>query len=286
MTRARALIYLILIMGFFSNNMIKVKAIEKPESYNMNQIKIEKYGVERIWYHYEGNKEVYSYIYDPNLNQTGYHNFTKMGIKTWYLDFDFNLTGTFLFQFYEGIPFKYLGSSVFRVYGISEEENASEVEEHTGGSWIGKPPASIFSLYIEIFNPIPNPIQFIRNRFQPEIKISIIPMDSRNFQITQNMRNIIVLIQIESEKEIKTMEKRIYLDEETIDLYFNTELKLSKGPLNFDKTEYTLKITTSDLLGSTTYNEYVILAPRNIAVLRIILIIFSLIYLIMDKMVD
>jgi len=275
------LFYLIIITLFLSRSIIKVKSDE----HHISQFKIINLGVERVWCHYEGPKDVYVYIYNPNLTQIGYISLIEIGENAWYLDFNFNTTGEFLFQFYYGVPYTYIGSTIFQV---NEEngETPDASQTYTGKSWKDIKPETIFSVSVEIINPPTDPIQFVINRYQPEIKIKIDPMNYGDLQITPDMREITVLIQVEGGNEIKKMEEKIYLYNDPIDLNFSPSLKLSRGLLAFNNVNYLLKIITSDLEGSTTYNEYIISSPVNFAIMRsisVVIIIIIILYLVFKQ---
>lgn len=270
------LVYLTIITLLLSRGIIKVKADE----HHIREFKIISLGVERVWCHYEGPKDVYVYIYNPNLTQIGFIALTEIGENAWYLDFNFNSTGEFLFQFYYGIPYTYIGSTIFRV--TEENENTSQI--YTGKSWVEIQPETIFSVSDEITKKPIDPIQFVINRYKPEIKIRIDPVNYGDLFILPDMREITVLIQLEGGNEIKEREEKIYFYNEPIELNFNPDLKLSGGLLAFNNVDYLVKIAVSDREGPTIYNEYIISSPLNFAIMRsisiviIIIIIFYLIF--------
>lgn len=267
-------IYLLIIVIIISNIIIKVKADE----HHIKQFKIIDFGVKRVWCHYEGPKEVYAYIFNPNLTQIGYLALTELGENAWYINFDFNSTGEFLFQFYYGLPYTYIGSTIFLVKEqIVNGEKPDVAQNYTGGSWPWPQPKTIFSVSTEIFNAPTDPIQFISNRYQPEIKLRIVPLDSMGLLINPNMREIVVIVQVEGGNEKKTIERKIYLYEESIELTFSPVLKLSRGLLAFNNVDYLLKITTSDLEGTTSYNEYIISSPRDFAIMRSLLVVILIV---------
>jgi hypothetical protein len=131
----------------------------------------------------------------------------------------------------------------------------------TGGSSVFKRVAPSYILTSLVTNLRPNAVEFVRNRFTPEITLSVTPDD-------KSIRYLALMLSIEKDDEVLLIEDTIFLYGEPVNVTYTPELRFSKGIIDLREHKYHVTVVTTDLDGDSTRTEFYIPSSKPHTVLR------------------